>query len=236
MTCASRPSRSRRWRTASPASNGSAPGSRLANNEPRAMPSSSSRRAFIATPPGAENPPAFPSEARTRWHGTASSSGLRPKAWPTARAAPRFPSRAAISPYVAVLPAGSARTASYTRRWNSLARDRSSGMKLRSCGSPARWRSIALRASRTNGGSSMGPALAIAARASRSVICGSSIALTPESVQRRRTGPAAVWKSTSCIARLIARRPPPGQRSAAADRAARADRAHLVRRVRRCRC
>ena len=42
--------------------------------------------------------PIFPLAASTRWHGTTIANGLRPSACPTARAAPRSPTRAATSP------------------------------------------------------------------------------------------------------------------------------------------
>src|SRR5205807_10195664 len=61
-------------------------------------PSIASMRRFVAVPPWAEKPPILPPAATTRWHGTTIGSGLRPSAWPTARAAPAAPSRAAISP------------------------------------------------------------------------------------------------------------------------------------------
>ena len=61
-------------------------------------PSISSRRSFVATPPRAEKPPSLPPAARTRWHGTTIGNGFCPSAWPTSRARPGSPSRAAISP------------------------------------------------------------------------------------------------------------------------------------------
>ena len=54
----------------------------------------------------AEKPPAFPPAASTRWQGTTIAKGLRASAMPTSRAEPGSFSRAAISPYVVVLPQG----------------------------------------------------------------------------------------------------------------------------------
>jgi hypothetical protein len=48
--------------------------------------------------PVAENPPALPAAAVTRWHGTMTANGFRPSAWPTRRAALGSPSLAAMSP------------------------------------------------------------------------------------------------------------------------------------------
>src|SRR3954463_16445339 len=39
-----------------------------------------SRRSFVVIPPLAENPPAFPPAASTRWQGTMIGNGLRPSA------------------------------------------------------------------------------------------------------------------------------------------------------------
>src|SRR5215472_12709274 len=61
-------------------------------------PSIASMRSFVATPPWAEKPPILPPAASTRWHGTTIGNGFCPSAWPTARAAPGTPRRAAISP------------------------------------------------------------------------------------------------------------------------------------------
>ena len=49
-------------------------------------PSISSSFSLVARPPGAEKPPILPSAPVTRWQGTTIGQGLRPSAWPTARA------------------------------------------------------------------------------------------------------------------------------------------------------
>ena len=70
------------------------------------------RRCFVLTPKAAEKPPSLPPAASTRWQGTTIANGFRPRACPTARAASRLPSRAAISPYESVAPTGMARAIS----------------------------------------------------------------------------------------------------------------------------
>jgi hypothetical protein len=75
-------------------------------------PSMASMRSFVATPPLAEKPPGVPPAASTRWHGTTTAKGFRPRACPTARARLLSPRRAATSPYDKVAPAGMPRATS----------------------------------------------------------------------------------------------------------------------------
>src|SRR3972149_1326458 len=71
-------------------------------------------------------------------------TGFALSAFPTARAAPGFPTAAAISPYVRVSPGGIDRVASRTWRSNSVNPVRFSGIRERSTISPPRYAAICL--------------------------------------------------------------------------------------------
>src|SRR5580658_1500388 len=57
-----------------------------AYSERSSAPSSASRRVFVRTPPGAENPVILSLADTTLWHGTRSGHGFLASATPTARA------------------------------------------------------------------------------------------------------------------------------------------------------
>src|SRR5579859_2017287 len=97
----------------------------------RIAPSWRSKRRFVSGPPSAEYCPIPPREGITRWQGITTMTGLWAQALPTARTAPGWPTRRAISAYVRVSPGGIRRISSSTF-FSNFPTSRRTGMASRS--------------------------------------------------------------------------------------------------------